>query len=187
MKISELTINQVDELLELEEKMYWENDKWGDLWKQEAKEKFRNFITEYLNNFPKGCFGLVDERDNLLGAFFILKTSQITPIPYLHTPSNYYSEKGNVAYVSFFVVRRGQNEDEIAQKLYDNAEEVALLKLRCKHIAVLIYSSPLEENILIGNNYEKQPQQYEWEIYPGKRVKSWIYVSSLLMEQTLIS
>lgn len=183
MKITDLKLEYVEELLNLEEEMYWRNDKWMDLWNKEAKGKFRCFIQDYLTNFPQGCFGFVDDNGNLLGAMFLLKTSKSMPIPYLHNPFDYYDNNGDNAYVSFFVVRKGKDQLDIAQKLYDETENVTLLKLRCKSVIVTIYSSPLEEKILMGNNYEKQNKQYEWEIYPGKKVISSIYQSQLLMKE----
>ncbi|KKP28556.1 MAG: hypothetical protein UR15_C0025G0005 [Parcubacteria group bacterium GW2011_GWA2_31_28] len=185
MKITELKIQNTEELLELEEQMYWQSGDWNKLWQDEAKKKFRVFIKDYLTKFPQGCFGLVDDNGNLLGTMFLLKTSKSIPIPYLHNPFDYYDNNGDKAYVSFFVVREGKDQLDIAQKLYDEAEKVALLKLRCGNIVVTIYSSPLEEQILISNNYEKQPQKYEWEIYPSINVESWIYINSLLMKQAL--
>jgi len=181
MKKIALDLQNIEELLQLEEQMYWQSDKWSKLWQNEAKDKFKFFINDYLTKFPQGCFGLVDEKENLLGAMFLLKTSKSIPIPYLHNPFDYYDNDGEIGYVSFFVVRKGKDQLDIAQKLYDEAEKVALLKLKCKNIVVTIYSSPLEEKILIGNNYEKQNQQYDWEIYPEKKVTSSIYCYNLLM------
>ena len=79
-----------------------------------------------------------------------------------------------------FVVKRGTNEREIAQRLYNEAEEIALFKLGCKTMAVVIYFSPLEEQILKGNNYERLNKQFEWEIYPGKKVTCFLYSLELL-------
>jgi len=48
--------------------MYWQSKKWKDLWQEEAKDKFKSFIVDYLDNFPKGCLGLADKDGQLLGA-----------------------------------------------------------------------------------------------------------------------
>jgi len=159
----------------LEGEMYWQGEQWRKLWQEEAKGKFRVFIQDYLTNFPRGCFGLVDKNGELLGAMFLIKLSGIKSIPYLHKVSDYLEKDGGTAYVSFFVVKKGDEEEKIGQKLYDEAEKIALLKLKCKTMAVVIYSSPLEEQILKGNNYEKLDEQFEWEIYPDKKVSCWIY------------
>lgn len=182
MKSIKLQLDQTDELLRLEEELYWQSKDWGDLWQREAKEKFRNFIKDYLTNFPEGCFGLADKKEQLVGAMFLIKVSKLEPIPYLQKVSDYLNKTSQTAYVSFFVVKRGDKEKEIAQKLYDEAEETALLKLGCKTIAVVIYSSPLEEEVLKGNNYEKLNEQFEWEIYPGKKVPCFLYHYELLMK-----
>lgn len=171
------------DILFLEEKMYWQSGSWQRLWKKEAKEKFKVFNSDYISNYPQGCLGLADDSGQLLGAIFLIKTSKPEPIPYLHKVSECLEEDGKIAYVSLFVVKKGKKEGEIAQKLYNEAEEVALLKLRCKTMAVVIYLSPLEEKILKGNNYEKINKQFEWEIYPGKKVPCWIYSYELLMRQ----
>lgn len=183
MKIIKLQLDQTDELLRLEEELYWQSKDWGSLWQKEAKEKFRSFIQDYLTSFPEGCFGLGDETGQLVGAMFLIKVSKSEPIPYLHKVSDYLDKTGQTAYVSFFVVMRGDREKEIAQQLYDEAEEVALLKLNCRAIVVVIYSSPLEEEVLKGNNYEKLNGQFEWEIYPGKKVQCFLYHYELLMKE----
>jgi hypothetical protein len=183
MRLVSLSLNDVDEILQLEEKMYWQGEEWKKLWEKEAKEKFRAFINDYLTNFPEGCFGLVGDSGELLGAIFLIKTSRCEPIPYLHEVAEYLKENGEIAYVSLFVIRKGDKEEEIAQELYDEAEKVALTKLGCKKIVVVIYSSPLEERVLKGNNYERLEGQFEWEIYPGKKVPCWIYCYELLMRR----
>jgi len=183
MQLIKLQLNQTDELLQLEEDLYWQDKDWNDLWRREAKEKFRSFIEDYLTNFPQGCFGLVDETEQLVGAMFLIKISKSEPIPYLHRVADYLDKTGQIAYASFFVVKRNDQEKEIAQKLYDEAEEIALLKLGCKAVVVVIYSSPLEEEILKRNNYEKLDKQFEWEIYPGKKVPCFLYHYELLMKE----
>lgn len=183
MDLINLQLKHTEELLRLEEEMYWQDGKWHDLWQKEAKEQFKSFIEDYLTNFPKGCFGLVDDGGQLLGAMFLIKVSRLEPLPYFHKMSDYLEEDGEIAYVSCFVVKKGKEEEEIAQKLYDEAERVALLKLGCKTIAVVIYSSPLEEKILVAHNYEKLDKQFEWEIYPGHKVPCQIYYYDLLMKQ----
>ncbi len=183
MKVVPLGQKDVDEILQLEEEMYWQGEDWKSLWKKEAEEKFRVFIIDYLANFSKGCFGLVNGDGKLLGAIFLTRTSKLEPIPYLHKVDEYLEEGGKIAYVSLFIIRKGDKEEEIAQELYDEAEKVALTSLDCKKMSVVIYSSPLEERILKGNNYERLEKQFEWEIYPGKKVPCWIYYYELLMKQ----
>jgi hypothetical protein len=183
MKLAPLGPKDVNEILQLEEKMYWQGEDWRSLWKKEAEEKFRVFIVDYLTNFSEGCFKLVDDNERLLGAIFLTKTSRCEPIPYLHKVDEYLEKNGKIAYVSLFAVRKEDKEEEIAQKLYDEAEKVALTKLGCRKIVVIIYSSPLEERILKGNNYERLEKQFEWEIYPGKKVPCWIYYYELLMKR----
>jgi len=184
MKFINLTLDCTDQLLNLEGEMYWQGAKWRNLWEREAKEKFRGFIEDYLTNFPKGCFGLIDDRGELLGAMILIKISGFKPIPYLHKFSDYLEENGEIAYVSFFVVKKASNEEEVANKLYDHAEEVALTKIGCKNMAVVIYSSPLEERVLKGHNYERLGEQFEWEIYPSIKVPVWIYHYDLLFEES---
>ena len=174
MRLASLNPNYINELLKLEEQMYWQSPKWKDLWQKEAKAKFRAFIKDYLTNLPQGCFGLIENKE-LLGAMFLTKTSKLKPIPYLHKVSRYFEKEGEIAYVSFFVVKKGKREFEIAQKLYDQAEKVAFFKLKCKTIAVVIYSSPLELKTLQAHNYKKLEKQFKWEIYPGKKVPCNIY------------
>ncbi len=182
MRLASLGLKDVDEILRLEGEVYWQGENWKKLWEKEAKEKFRVFITDYLTNFPEGCFGLVDD-DELLGSIFLIKISKCEPIPYLHKVDEFLKKDGEIAYVSLFVIKKGDEEEEIAQELYDEAEKVALTKLDCKKMVVVIYSSPLEERILKGNNYEKIEKQFEWEIYPGKKVSCWIYYHELLMKR----
>ena len=50
-------------------------------------------------------------------------------------------------------------------------------------MAVVIYSSPLEEKVLISNNYEKLNQQFEWEVYPGYKKPCYVYYYKLLMKK----
>lgn len=183
MRVVSLDLQHISRLLLLEEEMYWQQSKWKDLWEEEAKEKFRVFIEDYMTNNPQGCFGVVDDNDQLLGAMFLTKVSELKPIPYLHRFADYFEEDGEIAYVSFFVVKRGKEELEIAEEVYDQAEEVALFKLKCKTISVVIYSSPIELKILQSHNYEKLNEQFEWEIYPGMKKECWIYYYNLLMER----
>lgn len=183
MKLINLRLEHIDTLLKLEEEMYWRGGKWSDLWQEEAKEKFKSFIEDYLTNFPDGCFGLVDDNEQLLGAMFLIKVSRLGPLPYFHKVSDCLQKDGEIAYVSCFVVRKGKGEEEIAQELYDEAEKIALFKLSCKTIAAVIYSSPLEERVLVAHNYEKLDEQFEWEIYPDNKVSCWIYYYELLMKQ----
>jgi len=183
MEVVSLGLKDIEKLLDLEGEMYWQGEKWRRLWQEEAKGKFRVFIQDYLTSFPQGCFGLVDNNEELLGSMFLIKLFELKPIPYLQKVSDYLEKDGRIAYVSLFVVKKGDNEEKIGQKLYDEAKEISLLKLKCKTMAVVIYSSPLEERILKVNNYEKLNERYEWEIYPGKKVFCWIYRYNFLMKQ----
>ncbi|MEK7528116.1 MAG: GNAT family N-acetyltransferase [Patescibacteria group bacterium] len=177
MDFVKLNQSHRNQLLELEWKMYWNNGKWKELWEKEAKDKFGDLISDYLQSYPQGCFGLV-EKDELMGSIFLLKLSELKPIPYVNKVHDYLDENGDIAYVSFFVVKKGDRDEEIAQKLYDNAEEVAL-SIGCKKITVVINNSPLEEEILKGNKYERSNEEYQWEIYPGMVVPCYIYTHSL--------
>lgn len=183
MRFIKLELKHVEKLLVLEEKMYWQSQDWRDLWEKEARERFRVFIKDYLTYYPEGCFGLTDNSGQVIGAMFLLKTLKAKPIPYLHKPSDYFEKEGEVAYVSFFVVENNKDEETIVQKLYGQAEKVALLKLSCKTIAVVIYSSPLEEKVLISNNYERFNQQFEWEVYPGHKKLCYVYHYEPLMKR----
>jgi len=165
--------------------MYWYSGRWKELWGKGAKQEFDNLIADYLTNFPGSCFGLA-ERNELVGSMFLLKVSKLKPIPCIHKVPDYLDEKGDIAYVSLFVVKRGNNEVEIAEKLYEKAEEVAL-SIGCKKIAVVIFNSPLEEEVLKGNNYERSIEEYQWEIYPGLMVPCHIYTYSLLMDGSKVS
>lgn len=182
MKFTKLNKTYHHQLLELEEKMYWSEGRWKELWDKEARQKFDDLITDYLTNFPEGCFGLV-ENDELIGSIFLIKLSKNQPIPYVNKVSDYLDNTGNIAYVSFFVVKKGVMDQVIAQKLYDLAEEVAL-SINCKKISVVINNSPLEEEILKGNNYERSVEEYQWEIYPEIMVPCHIYTYQLLMDET---
>lgn len=181
MRFVSLKPEHINELVELEGKMYWQGEKWKDLWEKEAKEKFRVFIKDYLVNFPEGCFGVI-ENEQILGAMFLTKVSKLKTIPYLHKFSDYFEKEGKIAYVSFFVVKeeKRNKKETIALELYDYADKVST-NIRCRTIEVVIYSSPIEEVALNGNNYERLEEQFEWEIYPGKKVSSSIYFSNLLI------
>jgi hypothetical protein len=113
-----------DQLLKLEGEMYWDNGKWKELWEKDAKQKFDDFITDYLINFPRGCFGLI-ENNELVGTIFLLKISQLKPIPYVNHVVDYLDNNGDIAYVSFFVVNKDENDKYIAEELYQKAENVA--------------------------------------------------------------
>jgi hypothetical protein len=182
MDLVKLDHRHHDQLLRLEGDMYWTEGDWKKLWDKEARQKFDDLITDYLTNFPQGCFGLVD-RGELVGAIFLLKVSGLKPIPYVNKVADHLNETGDIAYVSFFVIKKGNKDEEIAQELYDKAQDVALLSIGCKKIAVVINNSPLEERILVGNNYERSVEEFQWEIYPGMMVPCHIYSYSLLMEE----
>ena len=104
MKIINLLPKHTEELLKLEEEMYWTEYDWKKLWEKEAKEKFRKFIKEYLTNFNQGCFA-VAESEEILGAMFLLKISEKRPIPYLHKIPEYLDKTGQIAYVSLFAAK----------------------------------------------------------------------------------
>ncbi len=80
------------------------------------------------------------------------------------------------------MVKEGKRSERetIALELYDYVTELAV-NIHCKTIEVVIYSSPIEEAALKGNNYERLEGQFEWEIYPEKKVTSSIYYNNLLM------
>lgn len=179
--LTKLDLSFHDQLLELEEKMYWNEGKWKELWSKEAKQKFDDLITDYLTNFLQGCFGLV-ENGKLIGSIFLIKLLELKPIPYINKVSNYLSESGDIAYVSFFVVKKGDRDKEIAKKLYESAKKMATL-IGCKKIAVVINNSPVEEEVLKESNYKKSTREYPWEIYPGMVVPCCIYSYSLLVDE----
>lgn len=176
MRFILLSQENAEDLLNLEEKMYWDGDKWKGLWQREAKGRFREFIKDYLTNSPQGCFGLSEDGE-LIGAMFLIKISKMKPIPYLHRFSKYFKPDGEIAYVSFFVVKKGQKQKEITRKLYEKAGEMAS-ELGCTTIAVVIYSSPLEEKIIIEKNYQKLAQKFNWKIYPSMKVPCRIYLKT---------
>ena len=180
MKFISLNLCQVEELLNLQGQMYFREGKWKELWDKEAKGKFKVFIKDYLTNFPQGCFGL-ENKGELIGAMFLMKIAELKPIPYLHKVTECLKPKGQIAYVSVFVVKKGKNETEIAEKLYQQAEIVAL-KVGCKTIEVVINISPLEEQILKENNYKRMVERFTWEIYPGMKVPCWIYYQNLQLD-----
>ena len=173
MNFVQLDISFHQQLLQLEGDMYWTSDTWKTLWDKEAKKKFDDLIIDYLTHFPQGCFGLV-ENDELIGSIFLLKVSELKPIPYVSNVHEYLNEKGNIAYVSFFVVKKGDKDETIARELYKSAEDVAQ-SIGCNKIAVVINESPLEEEILKNTQYERSIDEYQWEIYPGMMVPCHIY------------
>jgi len=173
MKFIKLDVTYHHQLLELEERMYWASGKWKLLWDKEAKQKFNRLITDYLTNYPQGCFGLVEQKE-LIGSIFLLKVLELKPIPYINMVYDYLDLQGNIAYVSFFVVKKGNKDEKIAWELYRYAKKVAL-SIGCKKIAVVINDSPLEEKILKDNAYKKSKEKYQWEIYPGMMVPCHIY------------
>ena len=153
--------------------MYWSEGKWKELWDKETKQRFDDLITDYLTNFPQGCFGLT-ENNELIGSIFLLKVKDLKPIPYVNKVQDYLNKDGDIAYVSFFVTKKGDKDREIAQELYDRVEDVAM-EIGCTKVAVVINNSPLEEEILKGNNYEQSAEEFQWEIYPGMMVPCHIY------------
>jgi hypothetical protein len=62
MNLISLSPSYTKELLDLEGGMYWQGERWKNLWEKEAREKFRIFIKDYLINFPRGCLGLIEEE-----------------------------------------------------------------------------------------------------------------------------
>ncbi len=125
------------------------------------------------SNFPLECFDLID-NDELIGSIFLLKVSDLKPIPYVNNVHDYLDKQGNIAYVSFFVVKKGEKDEIIARELYKCAKKIAL-SIGCKKLAVVINKSPLEEKILKGNQYKRSTEKYQWEIYPGMMVPCHIY------------
>lgn len=175
MRIQNLSIKNLDQILFLEEQMYWQGKKeWRELWQKEAGELFGKMIKEYLEKFPDGCFGLFDEKEELLGAIIFTKLLEVRPIPYVHSFKDYFADKGNIAYVEIFAVKKGEQELEVSGKLYQEAERVAE-KIGCDKIAVVIHSSPSEEKILNKLYYQVEKENLQWEIYPKKFVDCKIY------------
>ncbi|MBN1332068.1 hypothetical protein JW978_04265, partial [Candidatus Dojkabacteria bacterium] len=114
----------------------------------------------------------------LIGAISLCRLNEIRSIPYLHDPLKYFNENGEIAYVSLFVVAKGNSEDEIAEQLYLNAEKRALEK-GCSKIVVVIYSSPIEIKILRKFGYEVEIEDAEWEIDPDMQVRCNIWSKTL--------
>lgn len=166
-----LTHKHVENLLKLEEEMYWLSGKWKDLWEKEAKYKFRNFIDDYITHFPEGCIGF-ENNGEVVGALFLTKISEIRTIPYIHEFHQYYEPAGNISYVSFFVVK--DNDKNIAIELYNRAKRAAT-DIGCKKIIVVIYRSPLEEKIIRDQGYKIVDKSLGWEIYPKINVSSRIW------------
>lgn len=157
--------------------MYWSSPKWKSYWHKKAQHLFADLIADYLTNFPRGCFGLQDGK-KLLGALFLLKIDEIRTIPYIHEVDKNISRTGEVAYVSFFVVRKGKDQDKTSDLLYKYAEQKAK-EIGCSEIAVVIYSSPIELESLKKENYKKSESNFKWEILPGKMVDAKIYTKKL--------
>lgn len=174
MRIQNLSIKNLEQILFLEEQMYWQGKEWQELWQKEGKGLFGNMIKEYLENFPEGCFGLFDEKEELLGAMIFTKLSEVKPIPYINNFKDYFADKGNIAYVQTFVIKKGEQELEIAENIYQEAEKAAG-KIRCDKVAVVIYYSPIEEKILNKLCYKIEKENSQWEIYPEKFVNCKIY------------
>lgn len=168
--------------MDLEEKMYWDSGRWRELWKNGAKDKFQKLISDYLQNYLRGCLGLT-EKDKLDGAIFLLKVAEVKPIPYVNKVHDYLDENGEIAYVSFFAVKKDDREKEITRQLYDKAEKVAL-SIGCNKIKVVINNSPQEEVILKENNYERSEEEYQWEIYPGIMVPCHIYTRQVMVDSS---
>lgn len=171
MKFRNLLIKDLEELLKLEEEMYWMKGKWHKLWEKEASQKFKELISEYISEFPSGCFGLFN-GEHLLGALIFTKIFEVEPIPYIHKLDDYFCENGKIAYVEIFVVR--ENDEGVASKIYKEAEKIAK-QIGCNKIAVVIYSSPVEENVLKKLGYRIEKNDEKWEIYPNQLVNCRIY------------
>lgn len=178
MRIKNLSIKNLDQILFLEEQMYWQGKEWQELWQKEAKELFGKMIKEYFEKFPEGCFGIFDEKEGFLGVMIFTKLSEIKTIPYIHNFKDYFAEKGNIAYIQIFAVKKGEQEFKIAETLYYNAEKVAE-KIGCDKIAVVIYSSPIEEKILNKLCYKVEKENLPWEIYPKRFVNCKIYTCEI--------
>lgn len=180
MNLISLQKSDISEILYLEEKMYWQSGRWISLWKNEGKIWFRILLQEYIKKFPQGCFGYKNENDQIIGALLFLKINSINTVPYFHHFSEFFSSKGNIAYVSVFVVDQGnKGKEKIADKLYECLEEKAVL-LDCNKSIAVIYSSSLEQRIIEKRGYQKYKKQYEWEIYPEIKVNSQIYYKNLI-------
>lgn len=178
MKFQKLSTENLEAVLKLEEEMYWLREEWHDFWKKGVEQKFKELIGKYLSEFPSGCFGLFDESGKLLGALIFAKISEVKPIPYLHKFADYFEKNGDIAYVEIFAVRKGEDENEIARNIYQEAERVAK-EIGCNKIAVVIYSSPVEESVLKNLDYSIEKNNLKWEICPGKFVDCKIYTHQL--------
>ncbi|UCD04561.1 MAG: hypothetical protein JSW73_02930 [Candidatus Woesearchaeota archaeon] len=172
MKFRQLSTKDSEDILKLEEEMYWLGKKWHTLWKEEGEQKFRESINDYLTNFPSGCFGLFDEREQLLGAIIFTKLSTIKTIPYIHRFDDYFEKEGGIAYVQIFVIK--DNSNELAERMYRQANKIAK-NINCNRISVVIYSSPVEESILKKLGYTIEQDNLKWEIYLNKFVDCKIY------------
>lgn len=178
MRIEKLKIKNLDQILILEEQMYWRKKEWAELWKKEARRLFRKMIKEYLEKFPEGCFGIFTEKEELLGAMIFTKLSEIKTVPCVHKIEEYFVKDGNIAYVQIFAIKKGEDELEIAEKIYCAAEK-AVEKIGCDKIAVVIYSSAIEEKILNKLGYKVEKENMQWEIYPNKFASCKIYTKQI--------
>lgn len=157
--------------------MYFTSVGWARLWKREAQKKFKAFLEDYIRHFPEGGFGVVD-NGQLVGAMWLLATDQSQPIPYLHDVRQFLVKGGKLGYVSFFAVRKGTDENKVAETLYQEAENVAK-QLGFREIIVVIYKSHLEEETIKAMGYKSTNEKLQWEIYPGMFVPATIYSKQL--------
>lgn len=177
MKIKKIKLKDIPELLSLEEEMYWLSEKWKKRWHDIGKDQFKNQITEYILNYPEGCFG-VEKDGELVGSLIFTKQNNLSTIPYSHSFKDYFRKDGGVAYVTFFVVKKGKDESQIANVLYEHLEFLKDSQ-SIKIISVVIYSSPIELNILKRRNFRSTGKVYDWEVFPGINVESQIYFKDL--------
>ena len=173
-----LSIEDLDQILFLEYQMYWQKKGWQELWKNRGEKLFRNMIKEYLVNFPRGCFGVFDEKEGLSGVMIISKISEVKTIPYIHSFKDYFEESGNIAYVQIFAIKNCKKEVKIAKDLYRGVEKMAKTN-ECNKIVVVIYSSLVEEAVLKQFGYKIERDDLRWEIFPDKYVDCRIYTKTI--------
>ncbi|PIU68568.1 hypothetical protein COS81_03500 [candidate division WWE3 bacterium CG06_land_8_20_14_3_00_42_16] len=178
MRLILLKSDYLSQLLELEKRMYWKDGRWEKIWQEGAQEKFRQFLADYLENFPEGCFGFKDPGGKILGALFLPRVSKMITIPYLHRFSDIFESRGKIGYVSFFVVKEGPDQDLVTPKLYARAEQVAA-KLGCEKIMTVVYRSLVEKEVIQKRSYLKSEKLESWEIHPQVFVDSWVYTKKL--------
>ncbi len=178
MEFKKLELNNLEDILEMEEKMYWQGKEWQKLWQKEARNKFKELIKDYLINYPNGCWGLFNTTGELLAAVIFTRLNKVKAIPYFHRFSNYFETAGKIIYVQVFAVKNSESEENLAEKIYEQLERVAK-HIGGQKVAVLIYSSFLEEKILNKLGYKIEYNNLQWEIYPDKFVNCKIYTRTV--------